>query len=53
MSLVNQRRATWRAEGEAHGYRLEISGQGSIPVGIGFTLEDIYLRPARASSNGP
>lgn len=40
MSLVNQRRATWRAEGEAHGYRLEISGQGSIPVGIGFTLED-------------
>lgn len=36
MNLTSQRRATWRAEGEAHGYRLEISGQGSIPVGITF-----------------
>lgn len=36
MNLTGQRRATWRAEGESHGYRLEISGQGSIPVGISF-----------------
>ncbi|MEG2040460.1 MAG: hypothetical protein RR068_05040, partial [Hafnia sp.] len=36
MNLTGQRRATWRAEGESHGYRLEISGQGSIPVGITF-----------------
>lgn len=37
-SLATQRRLTWRAEGEVHGYRLEISGQGSIPVGITFTV---------------
>ncbi|EBW6194117.1 hypothetical protein DPY59_11310 [Salmonella enterica subsp. enterica serovar Agbeni] len=37
-SLVNQRRTTWRAEGESHGYRLEIAGQGDIPVGINFTI---------------
>lgn len=37
-SLVNQRRTTWRAEGESHGYRLEVAGQGSIPVGINFTI---------------
>ncbi|WP_260863388.1 hypothetical protein [Citrobacter sp. Marseille-Q6884] len=36
MNLTGQRRATWRAEGESHGYRLEIAGQGSIPVGITF-----------------
>lgn len=39
-SLYNQRRQTWRAEGETHGYRLEISGQGSIPVGISFTVTE-------------
>ncbi|MFU1851405.1 hypothetical protein [Citrobacter portucalensis] len=36
MNLTTQRRATWRAEGESHGYRLEIFGQGFIPVGINF-----------------
>lgn len=39
-SLSSQRRQTWRAEGEVHGYRLEISGQGSIPVGISFTVTE-------------
>lgn len=38
MNLTAQRRATWRAEGESHGYRLEIAGQGSIPVGINFKI---------------
>lgn len=37
-NLSQQRRNTWRAEGEAHGYRFEISGQGSIPVGVKFTI---------------
>lgn len=36
-SLATQRRQTWRAEGEVHGYRLEIAGRGAIPVGISFT----------------
>lgn len=38
--LYTQRRQTWRTEGEAFGYRLEITGQGSIPVGITFTVTD-------------
>lgn len=38
-NLYQQRRNTWRTEGEAHGYRFEISGQGSIPVGINFTIK--------------
>lgn len=39
MNLATQRRATWRAEGESHAYRLEVSGAGSIPVGITFKTE--------------
>lgn len=39
-ALYQQRRLTWRTEGEAHGYRMEITGQGSIPVGITFTVTD-------------
>ena len=35
-ALYTQRRQTWRTEGEAHGYRMEIAGQGAIPVGITF-----------------
>lgn len=38
LSLAAQRRSTWRAEGGAHGYRLELSGQGAIPIGINFTV---------------
>lgn len=38
-NLSQQRRNTWRTEGAAHGYRLEISGQGSIPAGINFTIK--------------
>ncbi|XUA17737.1 hypothetical protein ACQVA2_13745 [Citrobacter sp. OP27] len=38
VSLATQRKLTWRTEGEAHGYRLEISGRGSIPVGITFKV---------------
>ncbi|WP_310606725.1 hypothetical protein [Buttiauxella brennerae] len=38
MNLTSQRRSTWRAEGEAHAYRLEVSGSGAIPVGISFTV---------------
>ncbi|MBK0633382.1 hypothetical protein GZZ44_10525 [Klebsiella aerogenes] len=37
-NLTTQRRNTWRAEGGVHGYRLQFSGTGSIPVGITFTV---------------
>ncbi|MBF4180800.1 hypothetical protein, partial [Lelliottia nimipressuralis] len=37
-NLADTRRTTWRTEGESHGYRLEITGQGSIPVGVSFTI---------------
>lgn len=37
-NLATQRRNTWRTEGGVHGYRLEFSGTGSIPVAITFTV---------------
>lgn len=38
INLASQRISTWSAEGGAHGYRLEIAGQGDIPVGVSFTV---------------
>lgn len=40
LNLADSRKATWCAEGGVHGYRLEIAGQGDIPVGITFKVVD-------------
>ncbi|ASG63928.1 hypothetical protein CEW81_18240 [Kluyvera genomosp. 3] len=35
-NLAYDRLSTWCAEGGVHAYRLEIAGQGDVPVGVKF-----------------